>query len=35
MSNSGHELSITRFIDAPPKTVYRTYTERTEDWWAP
>ena len=35
MSNSEHELSITRFIDAPPETVYRVYTERTEEWWAP
>lgn len=32
---SNHELSITRFIDAPPQTVYRVYTERTEEWWAP
>ena len=35
MSNSEHELSITRFIDAPPETVYRVYTERTAEWWAP
>src|SRR5215213_8487071 len=35
MSNAQHELSITRFIDAPPETVYRVYTERTEEWWAP
>ncbi|HEX8307534.1 MAG TPA: SRPBCC domain-containing protein [Allosphingosinicella sp.] len=35
MSNFQHELSITRFIDAPPETVYRVYTERTEQWWAP
>ena len=35
MSKSEHELSITRFIDAPPETVYRVYTERTEEWWAP
>ena len=35
MSNSEHELSITRFIDAPPETVYRVYPERTEEWWAP
>lgn len=35
MSNVEHELSITRFIDAPPETVYRVYTERTEEWWAP
>ncbi|HEX8380291.1 MAG TPA: SRPBCC domain-containing protein [Allosphingosinicella sp.] len=35
MSKENHELSITRFIDAPPETVYRVYTERTEEWWAP
>lgn len=35
MSDSSLELSITRFIDAPPETVYRVYTERTEEWWAP
>ncbi|HEX8241679.1 MAG TPA: SRPBCC family protein [Allosphingosinicella sp.] len=35
MSNPQHELSITRFIDAPPETVYRTYTERTGEWFAP
>lgn len=29
------ELSITRFIDAPRETVYRVYTERTEEWFAP
>jgi uncharacterized protein YndB with AHSA1/START domain len=29
------ELSVTRFIDAPPDTVYRMYTDRTADWWAP
>ncbi len=35
MSNSELELSITRFIHAPPETVYRVYTERLEEWWAP
>lgn len=35
MSNQSLELSITRFIDAPPETVYRVYTERLEEWWAP
>ena len=30
-----HELSITRFIDAPPETVYRVYTERTGEYWCP
>jgi uncharacterized protein YndB with AHSA1/START domain len=30
-----HELSITRLIDAPPETVYRVWTERLGEWWAP
>ncbi len=29
------ELSISRLIDAPPETVYRVWTERTGEWWAP
>jgi uncharacterized protein YndB with AHSA1/START domain len=33
--HDNHELSITRFIDAPPETVYRVWTERTEEWFAP
>ncbi|HEY7811358.1 MAG TPA: SRPBCC family protein [Allosphingosinicella sp.] len=32
---SALELSVTRYIDAPPATVYRVYTERLEEWWAP
>jgi uncharacterized protein YndB with AHSA1/START domain len=35
MSNPQHELSITRYIDAPPETVYRVYTQRTAEWWVP
>lgn len=35
MTESQHELSITRYIDAPPETVYRVYTERMEEWFAP
>ena len=35
MSNSELELSVTRFIDAPPETVYGVYTERTAEWWVP
>ena len=31
----GYELSITRQIDAPPATVWRVWTERLEEWWAP
>jgi len=30
-----HELSITRTIDAPPETVYRVWTQRLGEWWAP
>jgi uncharacterized protein YndB with AHSA1/START domain len=32
---STHQLSITRFIDAPPETVYRVFTQRTAEWWVP
>lgn len=30
-----HELSITRYIDAPPEAVYRVWTERPGQWFAP
>lgn len=30
-----HELTITRRIAAPPETVYRVWTTRTGEWWAP
>jgi uncharacterized protein YndB with AHSA1/START domain len=29
------ELSITRFIDATPETVYEVWTTRTREWFAP
>ena len=29
------ELAIERHIDAPPQTVFRVWTERLEEWWAP
>jgi uncharacterized protein YndB with AHSA1/START domain len=32
---ASHELSITRLIDASPNTVYRVWTERLGEWWAP
>jgi uncharacterized protein YndB with AHSA1/START domain len=35
MTETQHELSITRYIDAPPETVYRVYTQRMEEWFAP
>src|SRR5690349_7622796 len=30
-----NELSITRFIAAPPDVVWRVFTTRTGEWWAP
>jgi uncharacterized protein YndB with AHSA1/START domain len=30
-----HELSITRFIAAPPAHVWDIMTNRIEDWWCP
>ena len=35
MSSTDKELSVTRYIDAPPETVDRVYTERTAEWWVP
>jgi uncharacterized protein YndB with AHSA1/START domain len=36
MTNAAaHELSITRYIDVSPEAVYRVWTERTAEWWAP
>ena len=32
---AAHELSVTRLIGASPETVYRVWTERTGEWWAP
>ena len=29
------ELSVARYIDAPPLAVYRVWTERTAEWFAP
>jgi uncharacterized protein YndB with AHSA1/START domain len=29
------ELAIERYIDAPPETVFKVWTERLEEWWAP
>lgn len=33
--SSEYELSITRLINAPPAMVFRIWTERTEEWFAP
>lgn len=30
-----HELSITRFIAAPPQTIWPIITNRLEEWWCP
>lgn len=30
-----HELSISRFIDAPPATVWDVLVNRQEEWWCP
>lgn len=30
-----HEISVTRFIAAPPETVWDTMTNRIEEWWCP
>lgn len=29
------ELSVTRYIDAPPETVWQVMTERLTEWWCP
>jgi uncharacterized protein YndB with AHSA1/START domain len=29
------ELSVERYIDAPPETVFKVWTERLEEWWCP
>ncbi|HEX7710360.1 MAG TPA: SRPBCC family protein [Sphingomonadaceae bacterium] len=30
-----HELTVTRFIDAPPEKVWDAMTRRQEEWWCP
>jgi uncharacterized protein YndB with AHSA1/START domain len=35
MTQAQFELSIERYIDAPPETVFRVWTERLAEWWAP
>lgn len=35
MSEAGFELAVERYIDAPPQTVFKVWTERLEEWWAP
>jgi uncharacterized protein YndB with AHSA1/START domain len=33
--NDNRELSVTRFIDAPPAAVWETMVDRQEEWWCP
>lgn len=35
MADPALELSITRFIAAPPEKVWRVMTDRQEEWWCP
>ena len=35
MSTENLELSVTRFIAAPPEVVWQVMTERQEEWWCP
>ncbi|MGV3769640.1 MAG: SRPBCC family protein [Sphingobium phenoxybenzoativorans] len=35
MTDASLDLTITRYIAAPPETVYKVWTERTEEWFAP
>ena len=35
MNEPEFELAIERVIDAPPAVVYRVWTERLAEWWAP
>ena len=32
---AGHPLSVTRYIDAPPATVWDVMTNRLTEWWCP
>lgn len=33
--NDAHQLSVTRYIAAPPGTVWQVITGRLEEWWCP
>lgn len=35
MTQARYELAIERFIDAPPEIVFKVWTGRLEEWWAP
>jgi uncharacterized protein YndB with AHSA1/START domain len=34
-AENGWELSVTRFITAPPDKVWKVMTERQSEWWCP
>lgn len=33
--NNSYELSVSRYIDAPPEKVWDVMTTRIEEWWCP
>lgn len=35
MAEAPHELSISRYIAAPPEKVWQVMTDRQEEWWCP
>lgn len=35
MNQAQYELSVERYIEAPPAVVFKVWTERLEEWWAP
>ena len=35
MTQAQFELSVERYINAPPEIVFKVWTERLEEWWAP
>lgn len=35
MTDTSRELSVTRFIAAPPARVWQVMTTRQEEWWCP
>jgi uncharacterized protein YndB with AHSA1/START domain len=34
-ADNGWQLSVTRYIAAPPETVWQVMTERLSEWWCP
>lgn len=35
MADISNELSISRYIDAPPSVIWQIITERLPEWWCP